>query len=156
MAGVSTAVAGTAGSIFGSVSSYGEAEKNAKYADAQRRNALQEGRNNAYLERLQAARKASAKMAFYGAQGVDMNEGTPMRVLASLEADGEASALGALYSGEMKAMEWDMRKKAAKQQGSIFVGNMGASLLGSMNVSGGKPFWDGYLGSGGGTYMGMR
>ncbi len=94
----------TTGNILGGLSAAQEAGKSAAFAKARRQNALQEGRNNAYLERLRAARMASAKMASYGGSGVDVNEGTPVNVLASMEADGEVSALQALYTGEMNAL----------------------------------------------------
>ncbi|SBV99049.1 hypothetical protein KL86DPRO_11500 [uncultured delta proteobacterium] len=148
---------GTTGNILGGLSAYAEANKSAKFADARRKNALQEGRNNAYLERLQAARKASSTMAAYGGRGVDVNEGTPVNVLASIEADGEVSALQALYTGDMNALDWNVQKKAAKQRARTAMSGVTANLLDPMNTFGGRDaLWGNYLNSGGGTFMGQR
>ncbi|MCC8194717.1 MAG: hypothetical protein LIP28_08745 [Deltaproteobacteria bacterium] len=149
--------AGTTGSILGGLGAYNEAKKSAAYAEDRSRNALREGRNNAYLERLRAARNASSKMASYGAQGVDVNEGTPVNVLSAIEADGEVSALQALYAGDMNAMEWDIQKKAAKQRARTAMTGVGLNLADPMNSFGGRDaFWGNYLNSGGGTFMGQR
>ncbi len=148
---------GTTGNILGGLSSYGEAQKSAAFAEAGRKNALQEGRNNAYLERLQAARKASAKMAAYGGQGVDVNEGTPVNVLSSIEADGEVSALQALYAGDMQAMDWNIRKKTARARARTASHGVALNFIDPLNSFGGRDaLWGNYLNSGGGTFMGQR
>ena len=145
------------GNILGGLSSYAEAEKSAAFAGARRKNALREGENNAFLQRQSAGRKTSAMAASYGARGVDVNMGTPVNVLASMEADGEVSALQALYAGELDAMNWNMQKKSAKQRGSTALLGVGINMADPANMYGGRDaFWGNYLSSGGGTFMGGR
>ena len=146
---------GGVGTILGGLSAYSEAGKSAVYADTMRRNAVQKGRNNAYLERLEAARKASAKVAAYGAQGVDVNQGTPVSVLSALDADGEVSALHALYAGESESMEWNIRKKTAEQRGRRVLTGSGFNLLNPV-LGGSGTLWGNYLSSGGGRFMGQQ
>lgn len=148
---------GTTGNILGGLSAYGEAGKSAAFAGAMRGNALREGRNEAYLERLRAARAASAATASYGGRGVDVNEGSPVSVLAALEADGEVSALQALYTGDMNALDWNIRKKTARQRARTAEQGVALNFADPLNFQGGRDaLWGNYLGSGGGTFMGGR
>lgn len=148
---------GTTGNILGGLSSYSESRRSAAHAKARKRNALQEGRNNMFLQRRQAARDASAKTAWYGASGVDVNVGSPVNVMAGIEADGEVSALQALYAGEMEAANWEIRRRTAKQRGGTALLGTGLNFADPLNWGGGRDaLWGNYLGSGGGTYMGAR
>lgn len=148
---------GTTGNILGGFSSYNEAGKSAAHAKARKRNALQEGRNNAFLQRRQAAREASARTAWYGASGVDVNVGSPVNVMADIEADGEISALQALYVGEMEGMNREIRRRTAKQRERTALLGVGLNFADPLNWAGGRDeLWGNYLSSGGGTYMGMK
>lgn len=148
---------GSTGNILGGLSAYAEAKKNADFADTRLKNALREGANNAFLRRRFADRRASAMAASYGARGVDVNQGSPVNILAGMEADGEVSALRALYAGELEAANWNAAKKAAKQRGGTALLGVGVNVADPMNMYGGRDaFWGNYLRSGGGTFMGGR
>lgn len=72
--------------------------------------ALALAKNKAAQEKDKYRRLAASQRANLGASGVDVNQGSPLDVLADTEAEGAISAMQLLYSGELEA--WNSRQKA--------------------------------------------
>ncbi|MDL2291288.1 hypothetical protein LJC09_04210 [Desulfovibrio sp. OttesenSCG-928-F20] len=88
-----------------------------KQMSASARNAMQEAENSAWQHREKAKKQAASQRASFGASGIDVNVGSPLDVLADIDADAEVSAMNALYQGKLQKMNWNMRKNSVKQQG---------------------------------------
>ena len=102
-------------SVLSGISQASQAEAAGKaQADAfnqQADAALALAKNKAAQERDKYNRLAASQKANLGASGVDVNQGSPLDVLADTDAEGAVSAMQLLYSGELEA--WNARQRAA-------------------------------------------
>lgn len=117
------AKAGT--NLLGGVSSFIQSRDAAKNYKRNAELAMQQAKNSAAQERDKYAQLAGTQAAIYGASGVDVNEGSAMEQLAATEAEGEVSAMMALYSGEVEAANYKTQARLVKWAGR-------SSLLGSL------------------------
>lgn len=116
-AGSLGSIMGMAGTALGGLSAYQQSRQSAAFASANARNAMQEAENKAWQSRDAAKRQAAAQRASFGASGLDVNVGSPLNVLADIDAEGEMGARNAIYQGKMDKMGWDMQKNQARQKG---------------------------------------
>jgi hypothetical protein len=132
--------------VLGGFMEAGQANRQASAYEDAADAARAQAKNAAAQERDKYRRLASGQRAQYGASGVDVNEGSPIDVLADTDAEGEVSAMQLLYSGELEA--WNQKQKAAaarsKATGSIIsgiAGGLSTGLLGAskLGLIGGSP-----------------
>ena len=143
----------TTGNILGGVSSFLQSKNAEKYYKANGKNAMQEAKNAAFVEKEKYKQLASAQSAAYGASGVDVNAGSPLDVMAATDAEGAVSAMQMLYSGEVEAANWKLREKSAKNAGISSLLGMGMNLLDPMGKGGLSSLWGNFQKSGGGGSM---
>lgn len=145
---------GAAGSILGGLSAYEQSSKNAAHMAAMGRNAMKDAENQAWLKRDAAQRQAASQRARFGASGIEVNEGSPLNVLADIDAQGEVDAAGALHQGKMQKMQWDVRKSSAKQQGRTALFGTLTTLADPLDWAKTSRFKDNFSKSGGGGFWG--
>jgi hypothetical protein len=104
--------------------------------------ALKQAENRAAQERDKYRRLAASQRAAYGASGIEVNEGSPLDVLADTDAEGVVSAMQLLYGGDLEAANWRQQAKAAKSSGrsSMLDGILGGASIG---LAGGSKFMGG-------------
>ena len=100
--------------------------------------ARQQAENQAAQERDKYRRLAASQRASYGASGVDVNEGSPLQVLADTDAEGAVSVMQLLYGGRLEAANWRTRANAARKSGGI---GLTMGLLGGTNAALRAPSW---------------
>ena len=122
--------------ILGGISSYSEGKQEAKAAQANADIAMQQAKNQAAQERDKYRQIAAFQKTQYAASGLNVNEGTPLDVLAATDAEAEVSAMQLLYGGKLEAANWRNKAYAAKSKGSgsLFggiLGGIGTGLMGA-------------------------
>lgn len=142
------------GSIMGSLASYDQAKNNARYMKDQKKNTLREAENSAAAHKRQYEQIASSQKAGFGANGVDVNQGSPVEAMAATDGEGATGAKQIQYQGKMDAINWKLREKAAKQRQRMALMNAAVTASDMWQKSGNQKFWDGFKGSGGGRTLG--
>jgi hypothetical protein len=102
-----------------------------KAANDQARIAEVRARQAAEDERRKGRRLAGKQRAAFGKAGVEIDEGTPLDVLAMTAADAETNAIRAALAFEQQADSLRSAGKVARTQGIL---GAGATLLGSVET----------------------
>ena len=118
--------------LLGSIGAYGDAQNQAAGYEANAKIAEAQAKNQAAQERDKYRRLAASQRASFGASGIDVNEGSPIDVLADTDAEGAVSAMQLLYGGQFEAANWRNRAVQARSsaKGSLFGGILGGLATG--------------------------
>lgn len=142
------------GSIAGNLSAHEQYKNNARYMKDQKKAVLRQAENAAANHKRHYGQLASSQKAGFGANGVDVNTGSPVEAMAATDGEGVVGAGQIKHAGEMEALHWRLREKNAKQKQRMALMNAAVSASDIWQKSGNQKFWDGYKGSGGGRTLG--
>lgn len=156
LAGISAQLApvglglGIASQVLGGVAARQENRALARSYETNASIALQQAQNQAAQEQDKYKHLAASQRASFGASGLDVNEGSPLDVLADTDAEGAVSAMQLLYGGRLEEANWKQRARDARASGrqalaSGIAGGLGTALLGSARM--GSGISDGITGS---------
>ena len=136
LAGISPSLApvglgvGVATQVLGGLAAAEQSKTQAKYYAANADIAKQQAANQAAQEKDKYRRLAASQRASFGASGIEVNEGSPLDVLADTDAEGAVSAMQLLYGGQLEAANWRQRARTARNSANM---SMFETVLGGVD-----------------------